>query len=198
MEQEAHIQNLIMNRYKNPYQDEICSCKRGLRLVRCRWDGCFQYPISCESCFVDQHRCNPFHWALVWCKEKGFWEKQDYSKLLEDTVCIQLGHEGSHRCTGSTPLKFKITHTNGVHVTRVNFCGCPNVKEGKLEQLISSDLFPATTKDPQSAFTISLLKQFRMHNLQSKCGAFDYITAIRRLTNNTSTNTVPVSQYSAS
>lgn len=198
MEQEGHIQNLIMERYKNPHANETCSCGRGLRLVRCQSDGCFQYPISCEHCFVDNHYYNPFHWALVWNTEKKFWMRRDYSKLLGDTVSIQLGHSGeSRRCGGSTPVQFKIIHTNGVHSTRVNFCGCPSAVEAKVDQLLRSDLFPATTKDPQSAFTFAVLKNFRMHNLQSKCGAFDFVMSLRRLTNNSFTSTVHVSRLTA-
>ena len=60
-----------------------------------------------------------------------------------------------------------------------------------------SQLFPATTQDPKTAFTFSVLKDFHMHNLQSKCGAFDYMLSLRRLTDNVFTNKVPVSDFKA-
>lgn len=192
MEQEDLIQSAILVRYGNPHQDETCACRSGKRLVRCRWDGCFQYPTSCEKCFVENHRFNPFHWALVWDASKQVWIKKDYSELLSDNF-IQLGHVGEgKKCSGSSPIPFQISHTNGIHSTCINFCGCPFAK-GKLEQLILADLFPSTPSDtPRSAFTICLLKHFRMHNLQSKCGAFDFMTSIRRLTNGTFTSKVHV------
>lgn len=191
MKEEDLIQTSILTRYGNPHQTEICACKGGKRLVRCRWDGCFQYPTSCVECFVINHRNNPFHWALVWNTDKQVWEKKDYSVLLPNTF-IQLGHiDDGRKCSGSTPVPFRITHTNGIHMTSINFCGCTSAKS-KLEQLILSDLFPSTPSDPRSAFTICLLKHFRMHNLQSKCGAFDFMMSIRRLTNGTFTSKVSV------
>jgi hypothetical protein len=54
-------------------------------------------------------------------------------------------------------------------------------------------LFPGTTLDPKTAFTFDVLKEFSMLNLQSKCGAFDYMKSLRRLTDNVSTRTLPVS-----
>lgn len=195
MAMEDHLQELLLRRSDNPHKDELCPCKRGFRLVRCHWDGCFQYPTSCENCFVEQHRHNPFHWALVW--KEGVWTKQDFSNLLHDTNYIQLGHvEDQLPCSGAGPSrKFFVTHINGVHTTRIRFCGCPSAPSSKVDQLILSDLFPATPNEPESAFTLALLKQFRVHNLQSKCGAFDYIRSIRRFTDNAFTAKVPVSSY---
>lgn len=194
MEKETHIQNLLLRRYHNPHQNEDCRCNNGKRLVRCHWDGCFQYATSCEAqCFVASHRCNPFHWALVWDLEKGVWTKHDFSELCGGTS-IQLGHlEDQAHCSGSgRPQPFVVTHTNGIHNTQLTFCGCPtNPATEKVDQLLLS---AATMKDPKSAFTMAVLKQFRMHNLQSKCGAFDYVMSLRRFTNGTFTSKVSVSQ----
>lgn len=191
---ENHLQSLLMERHDNPHQNELCACRNGYQLVRCRWDGCFQYPTSCERCFIKNHQHNPLHWALVWNTSRQIWVKHDISELEGNTAVIQIGHVGdSQPCSGSRgPISFNITHTNGVHSTRIQFCGCPGHPE-KVDQLIRSDLFPATTEDPKSAFTFAVLRDFRMHNLQSKCGAYDYVTSIRRLTDNTFTMKVPVS-----
>jgi hypothetical protein len=88
-------------------------------------------------------------------------------------------------------LLFTVVHTNGIHATRIRVCGCLGAPE-KVTQLMQSQLFPATTQDPKTAFTFSVLKNFHMHNLQSKCGAFDYMLSLRRLTDNVFTNKVPV------
>lgn len=192
---EDQLQELLLRRSDNPHKDETCKCGRGLRIVRCHWDGCFQYPISCKSCYVDKHRQNPFHWALVW--ENGVWNKRDFSEV-EPNNFIQLGHvDDETRCSGAgLPIPFIVTHTNGVHSTRISFCGCLTAPSSRVEQLLLSDLFPATPNEPKSAFTIAVLKQFRVHNLQSKCGAFDYIRSIRRFTDNTFTSKVPVGKLS--
>lgn len=192
MSMEDHIQELLLRRSDNPHKDQICKCNNGMRIVRCHWDGCFQYPTSCERCFVEKHRHNPFHWALVW--ENGVWNKRDFSEVLPNNF-IQLGHvDDEMPCSGAgSPIPFIITHINGVHSTRLSFCGCPTAPKSKVDQLLLADLFPATPNEPKSAFTIAVLKQFRVHNLQSKCGAFDYVRSIRRFTDNTSTFKVPVS-----
>jgi hypothetical protein len=56
-----------------------------------------------------------------------------------------------------------------------------------------SRLFPATIEQPATTFTFNLLKQFHVHCFESKKSAFDYIGALRRLTNNVRTDLVPVS-----
>lgn len=190
---ESHLQSILLERYANPTADTLCACGDGFRRVRCRWDGCFQYPASCERCFVRAHKMNPLHWALLWDSEKEIWCRKDYSELLPGNF-IQLGHVGEGKdCPRSGGLlPIQITHTNGVHSTKVQFCGC-NGKVNRVDQLLRADLFPATATDPRSAFTLAILRHFRMHNLQSKCGAFDFIMSIRRLTDNTFTRGVPVS-----
>jgi hypothetical protein len=55
-----------------------------------------------------------------------------------------------------------------------------------------SGMFPATAKDPHTAFTINMLKDFQLHNFESKKAAYDYLGAIRRLTDNSFTADVPV------
>lgn len=199
MAMEDNIQARIFSHYENPLKDQLCKCGRGHRVVKCRWDGCFQYPTSCAWCYVDYHRYNPFHWALVWDVEKGFWVKHDYSEVTtEADTCINLCHMDEDKgCPwSSSSLPFQVTHTNGIHSLRVRFCECPEIAPSRVDQLLSVQLFPYTPTDPQSAFTFAILKQFRMHNYQSKCGAYDFITSIRRFTNNVHTETeAPVSNY---
>lgn len=192
MEMEGHIQSLLLQRYDNPFKDQLCCDSKKLRLVKCHSSGCSQYPVSCEDCFVKYHRHNPFHWALVWDTTRGFWQKQDYTNVI-DSNFIQIGHLGEEPCpNASNPIEFIITHTNGVHSSRIKYCRCLPLRP-EVDQLITADLFPATLNEPRSAFTIALLKEFHMHNFQSKCGAFDYIMSIRRMTDNTFTASVPVS-----
>ncbi|KAJ7852712.1 hypothetical protein B0H13DRAFT_1904487 [Mycena leptocephala] len=69
------------------------------------------------------------------------------------------------------------------HVIQLGHNGATN----KIRQLMRSRLFPATTKDPHTAFTVNMLKEFQLHNLESKKAAYDYIGAIRRLSDNSFT-----------
>lgn len=124
----------------------------------------------------------------------GHYNKRDYSEVLPETAEIRLGHEDAHTpCPASrSNVSFRVTHSNGIHSTLVRFCECPNAKD-RITQLMRARLFPGTTLNPKSAFTFDVLKEFSMLNLQSKCGAFDYMKSLRRLTDNVSTHTVPVS-----
>lgn len=191
MELEEVLQKLILNNYGNTLQNEYCDCGQNKCLVRCRYDGCFQYQPTCSSCFISRHCYNQLHWAEVWNPDKEVWEQHDISELSDD-FAIQLGHmHDKHLCSGSSSIPFNVTHTNGIHSTRLRFCGCPGA-EDRVTQLMHANLFPATPSEPRSAFTFAVIKHFHMHNLQSKCGSFDFIHSLRRLTDNVLTHKVPV------
>jgi len=181
--------------YHNPHENEICNCGVGKRLVKCRYDGCFQYPISCSACFIKCHRHLPFHWVLEWDTTKRIWIQRNCSQL-SDSFEIQLGHVYDTEpkpCTGtSSSIPFIVTHTTGIHVSRLRFCGCLNAPD-RFDQLMDAKLFPATVSEISSPFTFAVLKDFHMQNFQSKCGAFDYLLALRHLTDNVFTAKVPVS-----
>ena len=53
-------------------------------------------------------------------------------------------------------------------------------------------MFPATMRRPMMAFTFNLLHQFHLHHLESKASAYDFIGALRRITNNAFAQDMPV------
>ncbi|KAJ7460506.1 hypothetical protein B0H11DRAFT_1923908 [Mycena galericulata] len=150
--------------------------------------GCLCYEMSCRACFVDAHLRNPFHWAEVWDTLQGFYVRHDISQLNH---VIQLGHHGKPCPSPCGRGMFTVVDNNGIHSTRLSFCGCFELPPNKSKQLMRARLFPATTREPQTAFTFNMLKQFQLHNLESKKAAYDYLGAIRRLTDNSFTADVP-------
>jgi hypothetical protein len=188
------LEEVIFQRYGNPHPNKSCKCGRGKCVVQCR--ECFRRPISCRECFVEQHRHTPFHWAYVWDSTRGFFQRTDYSIVLSESriTALEFGHEdGSTHCSiNNKPIPFTVVHTNGIHNTSVRFCCCES--SDRVIQLIRSDLFPATTEQPETAFTFQALKEFQMHHLQSKANAFDWIASLRRLTNNVCPHKISVSQ----
>ncbi|KAJ6484788.1 hypothetical protein C8R45DRAFT_1075191 [Mycena sanguinolenta] len=118
----------------------------------------------------------------------GIFVKSDISTLGH---VIQLGHNGGPCKEPSNPLLFTVVHGNGVHATKLAFCGCRELPINKPRQLMRSRLFPATVKDPRTVFTFSMLKEFALHNLESKKAAYDYLGAVLRLTDNGFTADVP-------
>ncbi|THU98523.1 hypothetical protein K435DRAFT_818833 [Dendrothele bispora CBS 962.96] len=51
-------------------------------------------------------------------------------------------------------------------------------------------LFPGSAIEPISAFSFSVLREYDLHTLQAKFGAYDYCLSLRRLTNNVFTHLV--------
>lgn len=167
-----------------------CACGRTGLMASTQCHDCTNYEMSCQTCFVETHIRNPFHWAEVWDAEQGFYVRHDISMLQH---VIQLGHRGGPCSAPIGERLFTVADANGIHSTRLAFCGCQEQPPNKIKQLMQARLFPATTRDPHSAFTINLLKQFQLHNLESKKAAYDYLGAIRRLSDNSFTADVPVS-----
>ncbi|THU99897.1 hypothetical protein K435DRAFT_658099 [Dendrothele bispora CBS 962.96] len=171
----------------NPHAESLCMCGRGgKRVVQCQ--DCLFYETSCVTCFVDHHRSMPLHWARVWNPDRGFYRRHDISTLQEGQA-IQLGHDNGMCPNAQQPIKFIITHSNGVHGTRVSFCGCLT-GGNRIKQLMQARLFPGSTAEPISAFSFSVLKEYDLHTLQAKFGAYDYCLALRRLTDNVFTHLV--------
>ena len=164
-----------------------CACNNGVRTTQCH--NCIQYETSCNDCFVKAHRNLPFHWAQVWERDRGYFTRCDLSVL---GGAVHLGHNGERCPNSSTEYLFTIVDSNGVHLTKLSFCGCVGSEE-RLKQLTRAQLFPTMTKDPRTAFTFSILKQFHLHTLESKKAAYDYLGALRRLSDNSFTADVPVS-----
>lgn len=84
----------------------------------------------------------------------------------------------------------------GVHHIATHFCeceGCPSHDE----QLFDMGLFPASYKDPRTAFSFTCLDQFLLANREGKIPALAYWRTLKRLTNSSFPNDVPVSRPEA-
>ncbi|KAL0568821.1 hypothetical protein V5O48_013154 [Marasmius crinis-equi] len=159
---------------------KACCSPEAIRTVRCA-DCRFSTP-TCESCFVKNHHHCPLHWADVW---------QGRFFLHTEPSCLglnyMLGHD-SDPCPLvnpklTPPVPFTVVDCNGVHMTKVAYCECPNCKP-HLEQLLEARLFPATVDQPETAFTFEVLKDFHLHSLSSKKTAYDYLWALQMKTDN--------------
>jgi len=184
------IQNAILAIEYDNTVGSACSCGVVGQTRTCRCLDCFQSSVMCERCFVLRHQTLPFHWVEQW--NGDFFVRRDISALGH---AIALGHHGElcHNISKTTsPLEFLIIHTNGIHKTKMLFCGCIGCGN-RIQQLLKAQLFPATTEQPTTAFTFSVLREFHLHTLESAMPAYDYMGALRRLTDNTFTADVPVS-----
>jgi hypothetical protein len=82
---------------------------------------------------------------------------------------------------------------SGVHEIGVRWCCCSNAPERDM-QLMAAGLFPATFRNPKTAFTFRVLEEFHLDNLECKTTPSQFISRLRRLTNEEFPNTVPVGQ----
>ena len=86
-----------------------------------------------------------------------------------------------------------IIDRSGVHEIGVRWCCCPDALERDM-QLMAAGLFPATFRNPKTAFTFRVLEEFHLDNLECKTTPSQFISRLRRLTNDEFPNTVPVGQ----
>jgi hypothetical protein len=186
-----HLLDLILEREADAQAGHDCSCSTGAkRTTRCL--DCLCYKISCLDCFVSAHKNLPTHWAEVWNFEQGFFVRHDIAMLRDDIASVNLGHSG-HPCPSShaTNILFHIVDTNGIHQTKIRFCTCEGFAD-RPDQLMHAELFPATMKQPTTAFTFRVLRQFHLQHLEGKVSAYDFIGALRRLTDSAFPQRVPV------
>ena len=75
-------------------------------------------------------------------------------------------------------------HINGIHLVDIWFCSCDLARDhrDRVEQLLQRRLFPATTTDPQTALTFTLLKYAHVLSVQSKLSLYDLYISIEILT----------------
>lgn len=99
---------------------------------------------------------------------------------------VQLNHPPGESCTNPAPAfdnDFTVIHTSGIHSISLDFCGCQRARD-RTRQLLRSRLFPATTIDPQTAATFSVLQLFQLLSFMSKISALEFYQALSRTTNN--------------
>jgi hypothetical protein len=184
------LQELLLDVKSDPLVQSDCPCTRSQkRTTRCL--DCSFYGVSCNECFIDAHRNLPTHWAEVWDVERGFFIRHDISSLRSQGYATHLGHHGACCPSADKEVLFILVDTNGIHNTKFCFCNCAGAPD-RVEQLMRVRMFPATMRRPTMAFTFNLLHQFHLHHLESKASAYDFIGALRRITDNAFAKDTPV------
>ncbi|KAJ7209387.1 hypothetical protein B0H12DRAFT_1033950, partial [Mycena haematopus] len=139
--------------------------------------------LLCSTCIVEAHRQMPFHRIQQWT---GSTFKR--RTLKEMGLRIQLGHwQGSTRiCPLPMPAPgddFVIVDNTGVHQVSLDYCGCG---AGGLHtvQLLRAQLWAATTTNPRTAATFSVLRRYHLLSLEAKCSALEFYQSLARETDN--------------
>ncbi|EAU87583.2 hypothetical protein CC1G_12835 [Coprinopsis cinerea okayama7 len=143
------------------------------------------------ECFASAHRLQPLHWAHVWNNTHQYFERKDLSEI-HPTSPFTIGHNRDNNPCAAQSGKVTMTlvDVNGVHTTRVSFCDCQGVHD-RVTQLMKSGFFPATLSLPRTAFTFAVLRHFQLLQLEAKASAYDFCTALRRLSDFAFTKRIP-------
>ncbi|KAH9020129.1 hypothetical protein EDB85DRAFT_1872687, partial [Lactarius pseudohatsudake] len=195
------------------------SCKSAPFEWRC--SDCFPALVLCKACCRKSHRQLPFHRVQKWtgkyfmpswlrevgvslhlghsgdlcpiesmdCNEE---ECQDGSYDQDDTAADPgFGNSKAGRCDKEGNPIMTVVDRSGVHEIGVSWCRCPEAAEHDI-QLMMAGLFPATFRNPKTAFTFRVLEEFYLDNLECKTTPSQFFSHLRRLTSNEFPNTVPV------
>ncbi|KAJ7178517.1 hypothetical protein C8R43DRAFT_871571 [Mycena crocata] len=151
-----------------------------IRLFKCRQCGDF---FQCKACCVDHHARTPLHAIQEW--NGDYWVDTTLEKL--DFV-YQLGH-GGNRCLfpDRRLLTMTVIDLPVVHRVKYRYCKCrKSDHQNNLQQLLRNSWYPATITNPATCATFTTLETFRLQNVVGNMNASDFITAIERQTNATS------------
>ena len=121
------------------------------------------------------------------------------TSLRDLGLIVQLGHQGKP-CPflGRVLDDFTVVHTNGIHAVRVRFCTCYGEHSQPKFQLLRCSWLPASTGQPQTAFTFKVLNAYHLLSLQGKISREDYYRSVSRHTDNTGLDPPKACNYTAS
>jgi hypothetical protein len=163
------------------------------------------------------HKGTPFHSIEKWT---GLFFQS--TSLNEEGFTFYLGHHGSPcpeiqlessnpetqasgRTGGRTTDEDRISEAwqndnrkslivvdvSGVHQLHIGWCQCKDAPGADI-QLLRSRIFPASISNPSTAFTFRLLGYFYIDSVECKTSALSFFSKLRRLTNESSPDSVSV------
>ncbi|KAI0043375.1 hypothetical protein FA95DRAFT_1498735 [Auriscalpium vulgare] len=157
---------------------------RGEAAFRCV--DCLHRRAVCLGCLLKSHQALPFHRVEQWATSDRFWKRTTLSAL---GMILYLGHGGLPCEVDRGNLReMKIVHGRGIERIRVKFCSCiqdgGRVVASDVDQLMDCDLFPASWKVPETAFTMAVMKDLQLLALQTQATAVDLMRYLARSSDN--------------
>ncbi|KAG2120464.1 uncharacterized protein F5147DRAFT_766385 [Suillus discolor] len=156
-----------------------CGTEDTIHLYHCR--DCFGVEMVCQMCVVDRHLSNPLHHIDMW---NGSFLESIMLKALG--LHVQLGHTPGEHCYNAQPVscdEFTVIDAHGIHDVAVDFCGCETAQI-HYKQLLRARWFPATTTDPRTAATFSILELFHLLSFKSKVSTYEFYHSLARRSDN--------------
>lgn len=84
---------------------------------------------------------------------------------------------------------------NGIHEIGLDFCECETAQI-RYKQLLRARWYPATTTDPQTAATFSVLRLYHLLSFESKVSAYEFYHSLARCSDNTGLMAIRVHKIS--
>ncbi|KAG2138407.1 uncharacterized protein EDB93DRAFT_1242105 [Suillus bovinus] len=98
----------------------------------------------------------------------------------------EVGHTPGKGCYNPRPSsgdEFVVIDVHGVHEIALDFCGCASAQI-HYKQLLRTYWYPATTSDPHTAATFTLMEHFQLLSFKSKVSAYKFYHSLARRNNN--------------
>ncbi|KAL0571201.1 hypothetical protein V5O48_010766 [Marasmius crinis-equi] len=166
-------------------QGKCARCPSERASFRCK--TCWGFRVVCKGCLVAKHEDDPLHHIEEWKNER-------FHEITLKTLKVryQLGHRSGERCAfpKTAYQDFVVLAWNGIHVVNLDFCGCSEAIEHHL-QLLEAGWWPTSFKNPRSAATLELLRNFHITNLQCQSAPTDFYRSLLQMTDNTGLEKVP-------
>ncbi|KAG2038914.1 hypothetical protein BDR03DRAFT_1009383 [Suillus americanus] len=105
---------------------------------------------------------------------------------------IQLGHSTGQPCYNPKPAyddDFTIIDVHGIHEVALSFCNCEQASL-HYKQILCTCWFLATSTDPRTAATFTVLEHFHLLSFESKVSAFEFYHCIACWSDNTGVNPI--------
>lgn len=110
---------------------------------------------------------------------------------------IDDGYQPSEPSEPTAHSKYRsdltIVSSTGIFTRSVRWCTCTKSPDQRVELLLRAKLFPASFKNPKTAFTFEVLDHFQIDALECKTAAMNFMSKLGRITNEAFPSRVPVS-----
>ncbi|KAJ6452843.1 hypothetical protein C8R45DRAFT_1112863 [Mycena sanguinolenta] len=123
-------------------------------------------------------------------RSTGYSVKFQHVTLKALGLRIQLGHWHDSETDRVCPLPltaphddFVIIDDSGVHPVHLDYCNC-GLGGHPTVQLLRARLWAATTTNPQTAATFSVLRRYHLLSFEAKCAALEFYQSLARQTDN--------------
>jgi hypothetical protein len=202
-----------------PSKTSCSNCQESPGMHRCQ--DCFNSNLWCAACCVSTHANLPFHRIQMWngrffersdlltsrltldlrhypddCPSNAEAQMMFDLGLSDEADEVEDGDLPSEPFGSTTFVESRsnliIVSSTGIFKCSVRWCHCAKSSDQYVELLLQAKLFPASFKNPKTAFTFEVLDHFRVDALECKTAAMNFMSKIRRITDEAFPSRVPV------